>query len=81
MIKYYIKNIHTGCYVSDNDLGTFYKIDVSYATKFTLAQALKRIQKMKHPENWDVIKVEDKKENEKKSRRIFKKKTSNSTVK
>lgn len=63
MIRYYIKNINTGCYVSKTEFGEFYKTDVSCATKFTLAQALKKIQKMKHPENWDVIKIEVK-ENE-----------------
>ena len=58
MIRYYIKNINTNCYVVDEEDYTLYKLDVSKATKFTLNKALKRIEKMKHPENWDMVKVE-----------------------
>lgn len=58
MIRYYIKNVNTNCYVVDEEDYIFYKLDVSKATKFTEKQAEKRLSKMKHPENWDIVKVE-----------------------
>lgn len=57
MIRYYIKNINTNCYIVDEEDYTFYKLDVSKATKFTEKQAEKRLSKMKHPENWVIVKV------------------------
>ena len=61
MNKYYIKNRNTGCYVVETDLGTFYKLDIKVASKFTLNKALKRINNMKHPEYWELIKIKEEK--------------------
>lgn len=60
MDKYVIKNRNTNCFISDTEFGTFYKVDVSMATRFSLAKALNRLNKLKHPENWDLVKVEEK---------------------
>lgn len=57
MIKYCLRNIKTNCYVVDDKDYTFYKLDINKASKFTKSRAINRIDKMKHPENWEIVKV------------------------
>lgn len=57
MDKYCVKNKETGLFVVDDEDYTFYKPTMKEATKFTQKQGEKRIKKMKHPENWGMVKV------------------------
>ena len=58
MDKYCIRNKNCGLFVVDDEDYTFYKKTMKEASKFTEKQAEKRLSKMKHPENWKIIKCE-----------------------
>lgn len=58
MDKYCIRNKKSNLFVVDDEDYTFYKKYMKEATKFTEKQAEKRLSKMKHPENWEIIKVD-----------------------
>lgn len=43
-----------------NDLGVFYKIDKDKAKRFkSLRSVNMTLKKMKHPENWEIIKIQE----------------------
>lgn len=60
MDKYLLRHKNTGCFYVKNDLGVFYKIDKEKAKRFKSLRSVNMIlKKMKHPENWEIIKIQE----------------------